>query len=315
VDHPLAGCFEKLDRARAHLQCLEMDAMTFASEGDLYRIRAEADVQTGETVIRFGVLREVPALRWGVLVGDFAHNLHSALDHLVWQLVLREGHADPAELKTTAFPIRSTRQQWEDVISKRRSRKFAPHGTGPLAGLVEGGKAWAAIEACQPFATIPESPWLDPLAALRWLWNEDKHRVVAAAHNAVGVDNVYLHLRPGCVVESVETRDGPFQHDGAEIARLRIRGARILSDPGVDVYGTMTFGVAFGTRPETDRGIERRHLPRIAAAVDLAFGSIATATGIPSIGRISPVPGGIGGRKWFLPTPVGSLRVHESPKE
>ena len=44
---------------------------------------------------------------WGVLIGEILHNLRSALDHLIWQLVILETGAPPTTTKT-AFPIFET---------------------------------------------------------------------------------------------------------------------------------------------------------------------------------------------------------------
>lgn len=55
-----------------------------------YQSEGAFDANTSEWVVRFCVL-EAPPLKWGVLIGDVVHNLRSALDHLAWQLVLRNG--------------------------------------------------------------------------------------------------------------------------------------------------------------------------------------------------------------------------------
>jgi hypothetical protein len=92
----------KLNRAQFHLNALKESIDAFF-ESKPYEIVRAVDPNTNQV---FGVLRvkrECPAA-WGVLVGDFIHNLRSALDHLVWQLVIHEtGNPPPLPL------IRSSR--------------------------------------------------------------------------------------------------------------------------------------------------------------------------------------------------------------
>jgi hypothetical protein len=103
-----------------------------------------------------------PPPRLGVLVGDFVHNLRSALDHVVWQLALTRGDEPSTELQ---FPIVSDRERWPGAVRRR------------LPDVPD--EAVRLIETMQPYHH--DDPMTHPLAVLRDLSNEDKHRVILEA--------------------------------------------------------------------------------------------------------------------------------------
>ena len=103
-----------------------------------------------------------PPPRLGVLMGDFAHNLRCALDHVLWQLALTL-HAEPS--RRTQFPIETDRSRWASVAEDRL--RHVP------------GEAHPLIEGMQPFQA--DEPAHHPLTALRDLSNEDKHRLLPEA--------------------------------------------------------------------------------------------------------------------------------------
>jgi hypothetical protein len=59
------------------------------------------------------------------MVGDFLHNVHSALDHLMAALVATEGHAVTSQ---TQFPIFTERSRFEAKAAPRCEAR-APKGT------------------------------------------------------------------------------------------------------------------------------------------------------------------------------------------
>jgi hypothetical protein len=162
--HPLAGCDAKLDRAREHLG-------TFAQAHSAYfnprpfEVRKVYDAKSGwYSFVPVG-LRQ-PPLRIGVVLGDLVHNLRSALDHLVWQAVLRNGH-EPNN--SHQFPICEEERFWR-AVRARRLRGVADEDTD-------------AIRQVQPFTVVVKPT---PLTRLREISNEDKHRLVTPTVGAVG---------------------------------------------------------------------------------------------------------------------------------
>lgn len=66
-------------------------------------------------IVFTGRVLHPPPLRLGVIVGDLVHNVRSALDHLVWQLVLANAQQPT---RATQFPVCSKREQWAWVRAR-----------------------------------------------------------------------------------------------------------------------------------------------------------------------------------------------------
>ena len=217
----------KLARAREHLNALRA-AIDEHLDARPYRIEHERDVQDGDDVFRLFVERPFP-LSLGVIVGDFAHNARSALDHLVY--VLSTGaHPDRSQ-----FPFALTKASFQSQAADRLRGVPAP--------------ALQAIELVQPFRHQP-NPHLHPLAALNELSNVDKHRLIHASY-ATSADE-----EPDVEVEFVEGPDESAARviympnvalaDGAEILRVRLYPA--ANEPDVALKGGVPVAVAFGER-------------------------------------------------------------------
>ena len=90
----------KIYRAREELRSLKTDIVAFCEE----RARLIVPEDQGEQVwwVYRGDTPE-PPIDWSVRVGEFAYNLRSSLDHLVWQLV-EANQNQPC--RRNAFPIR-----------------------------------------------------------------------------------------------------------------------------------------------------------------------------------------------------------------
>ena len=114
-----------------------------------------------------------PPLRLGVIAGDFAHNARSALDHLIWQLVIASGN-NP---KGNQFPIYTVEKDWEADLEKRDPSR----GPSPLEGVTP--EIWNAIRDCQPFAITHRQK--DAVQTALWQLHRlsilDKHRVLHVA--------------------------------------------------------------------------------------------------------------------------------------
>jgi hypothetical protein len=122
-----------------------------------------------------------PPPRWGVVIGEIVHDLRSALDHLVWQMVLANNGQPQAGRRGCpghSFPV------WTD----------GPAAGSTFAAVVTRAKTGklrdvhpdhvAAVEYFQPYLRNlqPGSPPDEqPFAILDELWNRDKHRLLLAA--------------------------------------------------------------------------------------------------------------------------------------
>jgi hypothetical protein len=100
-------------------------------------------------------------------IGEIAHNLRSALDHLVVQLVVDNGR-DP-ESTRTQFPIFLR----EDDYRQKRGRRPA-HREAMLDGVAKSNKT--VIDGLQPYQAGPRSARRHPLWLLREITDRDRHR-------------------------------------------------------------------------------------------------------------------------------------------
>jgi hypothetical protein len=117
----LVNVRRKLDRAEQHLDRLEAavapyNSGNFYSVGDLKR--------EGEWLVCRLKVKQAPDPEWGLWVGEFLHNTRSALDNLVWQLVLANDATPGCKTSSPSSPnpgARPTRAE-----SARCSLAFAP---------------------------------------------------------------------------------------------------------------------------------------------------------------------------------------------
>ena len=159
---PLEGCRAKIERAKEHFLDLNAEIETFASLNP-YGVSVYDDAQTGERIWLAKVTAQ-PPIRWGVIVGEIAHQLRSALDHLAWQLVLDGGGKPETRPGGTEFPI-----FWKGAD------KFETSGRRRLKGASE--RAVGFIESLQPYQRRDRF-WEHPLYILHELDARDKHRVL-----------------------------------------------------------------------------------------------------------------------------------------
>lgn len=148
----VVGVRAKVARALELLLQLDEDLHAYL---DTDPIALERQVQPdGEAVAIVVRVTAPPPIKLSLLVGEVAHQLRSALDHLAYELVLAAGN-EPT--RSTAFPVLLQR---------------------PAKGLkVDGGvtpAALAAIEEFQPYQRTNSTA--QPLHVLTTLWNIDKHR-------------------------------------------------------------------------------------------------------------------------------------------
>ena len=179
--HALDGPRLKIRRAESQIEALD-SAESIFRKGSHYRIvREEVNPKTGNYVYRARVDRWPPA-EWGVVVGEIAHNIVSALDNLVYQLALLNPKTK-APASNSQFPVflHGTTTQ------KRRGRKdLLPHFEGMRLGdgrsMIRDLKPehQAVIERLQPYKRGNEGR-RNRLWRLKQLNNADKHRLLQVA--------------------------------------------------------------------------------------------------------------------------------------
>jgi hypothetical protein len=227
----LANPRAKVERAQEHLIALDAATGEFF-EVDPYEIVGEFEAEASEYLFRVKVLRE-PPLRLGVMLGDFIHNLRSALDHLVWQLVLLDGNSPD---RSTCFPVASSREQFDRMAEKA------------LPGLIP--EHVARIEALQPYHARDRQE-VHLLKLLPRLSNTDKHQIVHATLGWFRSDFVTQPLfTPNAdagVIQRRELAQGERMEDGVVIARVKLAPAG--PNPQVQMDAQVQIDIAFGERP------------------------------------------------------------------
>ena len=224
----LFGCKAKLGWARRHLDSLRRDVGAFFSEHPC-TARVEPDREGDGLVVRMEHVPRIPALEWGLVVGDCVHTLRSALDSIAWELA----GADPFDTRT-AFPIFMTAEEYEDRAPRRLAR-LSP-------------QARAAIDKVQPFHTA--DPAGHPLWILDRLHTAGRHRLLSSV--AVMPDTAALTLPIAAAVDAhleafgVRPAAGWPLDTGATVARLRPGSELLQVNMKVAVRPEIAFGEQFG---------------------------------------------------------------------
>lgn len=154
----------KLDRALQHLQSLESKVHLW-KQGDAHRYVPEFDRKSGKKRIKVEILDTSP-VEFGIIIGDCLHNLRSALDNLVIELIVaRHGDPPPSRfVEHSEFPIFGSKVMNSSACRKR---------IGSIAPTTQ-----TIIEELQPYKRgkkyASDSLWL-----LHKLSNMDKHRLPA----------------------------------------------------------------------------------------------------------------------------------------
>jgi hypothetical protein len=211
----------KVKRAKHHIA--EMDRrihLFFTGQPNPYPILKEIDPETGDAVFKLGKCSPIPE-DFPLIIGDVLQNLRSALDHLVWQLILSYGN--PPKIGASGFPISKSAKEYE-YESPRKIKGMAP-------------EAMKMIDALKPYSGGNED-----LFGLHILNNADKHRLlllVGAAHLSTALQ---IQLSPTPTEFIIPM---PFQltyplNDGAVIYRIPKWASNFKDDP------KFTFRIAFG---------------------------------------------------------------------
>lgn len=221
TDLAVRGVRAKLRRASDHLEALYsgISAFTDGHPASLNRPR-QLDP---ETWVCDAVLCKPIPIEWSVALGEFVHNLRSALDNTVSLMSVFHGGSDAR----SAFPIYDTPDKFE-----RRGRR-------KIVGLPQ--EATAFIERLQPFASKAVIPHY--LHSLEEMWNADKHRTLHPWGVQLGERDVTIRPHPETVVIVSEEWKSGVIHDGAEALRLT------FSEPTyqVEMEGSVAFQIVVET--------------------------------------------------------------------
>jgi hypothetical protein len=232
----LSGPLLKLDRAEKHIAELFANVELFTSADPPpfgYR-EFKTPLPNGAIDYRIrACIRSTPPPDWAPIIGDAIHNIHSALDLLLWQMA-------PNKLRRLrpTFPIYTKREDFED------NESF-------LLRVLDPGHA-AIITAVQPF--LSGHPEHHSLAVLRKLANQDKHRLLVSfltarnvewiAYDNADVALTYINdhlLQDGDTVMrfTATPRDPNKPMMIHPFSAFRVAIAEVVSGPYIDVVGML----------------------------------------------------------------------------
>ena len=161
------GIDAKIDRARNQVMALSADIDELCAK-IRQAIVHEIDTDAGEQKWVYRDAAPEAPMEWSIRVGEILYNLRSALDHLVWQLVLASGN-EPTRFNQ--FPILDCEKQWTPARIVK-----------DLEGVSDGNKEMVRhLQPFNPFLQLPVDGKYRPcnaqvFRALRDLCNIDKHR-------------------------------------------------------------------------------------------------------------------------------------------
>lgn len=156
----------KIERADHHIADLERQFLALL-EDNSYGLRIEFNPETGQNDIRIRFLRPVPAKPLALIIGDAIHNLRTALDHMTWEMVGRDGGKQHRQLR---FPSHHDRASFEGACNGIET---------PSQAIRDALKATEAFPSGKGYV----------LYSLHALDNADKHTVLMPTFRVLRIPN------------------------------------------------------------------------------------------------------------------------------
>ena len=233
---PFVGIRLKLSRALNQIQSLERDTLAFIHQKQPYGVRVQFDRSTGIVTVRAEIAYS-PDPMWGVLIGEIVHNLRSALDHLVWELVIKH---------TGKPPNLPAKQQFPVFLTEKGNQAFDGRGV-PVMLKDVSSQAVELIRKEQPFGTGEGIK--SPLWHLSELSNADKHRTLHLTGTLLHeIHLTFPPLKINCRAVTLEARQsGPIQQD-AVLRRIQFVGVREWPFTSREINGNVSCAIAFDER-------------------------------------------------------------------
>lgn len=238
----LDGCIAKVDRAELQVNVMGEEWRIFL-ESNPYPSWVEVDDETGWNRVYFDFSAPAPP-SFPVIVGEFAHDLRSALDHLAWREATECIGPEAAEryAHNITFPLAKNSTEFK----KAKTLRYV------------GRDARAVMERHQPYkrgkGNGPKS-----LGLLHWFNRMDKHRTLqiasVVANPSLGYPWEMLDFnRQARLLDfSMGVRDFQRLKGKTQFASFQFdpRGP----DPQVRVERTPTLSISYGQVPRPLRGI------------------------------------------------------------
>lgn len=164
---PMSDPLRRINRAKKHLNTLNREIKAFLASNP-YRCTIKKDPQDGANVFCPYLIKRFP-FTWGLLIGEVAHGLRTALDNIAWSLAVTRDNL-------TCFPI-----------YLERNSKF----TTRLQRL--RNDIWDDVKAVQPYNRPDEIRRMHPLWLLAVIDDIDKHRIILPTVNKIYISTGLKH--------------------------------------------------------------------------------------------------------------------------
>jgi hypothetical protein len=243
VNHPLDGCFARLERVQVHIDALKADFPTYEINPDpnLPLFLPHMDFQRRRITVTVSRDVDLP-LRWAVIAGDAIHGLHSTLDNLVHELG-RLTTKTPS--RSSEFPILNHPNEWFTEDTRKALTDVRPQDR-------------ARIEAHQPFMERGDLPAKhNVLARLKRYSNEGKHRTLTLLSATTAEHVMEVANAVDCVITGIEAPTDKKLRKDAVIASATFEPTGPL--PAVHMRGGIVWYVTLENQEPIETFLERAH--------------------------------------------------------
>lgn len=243
---PLDGPRAKVKRAKSQIVTLEASFERLFKLYPYSVVVAEFDRKAGHYHLR---IQDGPSSfpdEWGVLIGEIAHNLRSALDLLVWQLALLSNPNPSDRTEFLIYLIGYTKRRFS---GGNKIPCFHRDGLNKIRSIDK--RFYTRIEAFQPYKRGNKGCY-NPLFLLHKLNNADKHRLITVLTTVVGGITFTGHVGGGSkfnVGMPIHTNANvgyvnPLPSEGIQVLDIRTMKIKIIHEMQVNL--DVTPGIRFG---------------------------------------------------------------------
>jgi hypothetical protein len=241
----IRGCRAKVKRCEELLHVLEDKWRSFLDD-EPWPSRIEHDAESRWYTVYFNFTTPPPEAL-GVVVGELAHDLRSALDHLAWREAVEHLNREPTndEAGVIKYPL-----AWNE--GDFRSAQVLRYLSKDTAAL---------MKRHQPYER-PDSKEAASLGVVHWFNNLDKHRAVhvtaASAPGTFVMEQLFIAKRRDVQIAAVQPHLPPSQRLTGDTKIVSVRFEPEGVDPQMSVEGEPPFQPSFGELPSELAGADVR---------------------------------------------------------
>jgi len=181
----------KIDRAKHHVFDIERQFNAFV-DANPHTFTSKTDPQTGQMLFSVRFKTALPQEDFGLMLGDAIHNLRTALDHLVWELIGLDGGTQD---RYTKLPV------GQDLTSYKASCNGAKTPRADTKQFLTG------LEICGDGKRAR-------LYGLHLLDNADKHTVITPMATVASVNKLRVMNPDGGLAVEMTNCGGSVGPDG-----------------------------------------------------------------------------------------------------